>query len=210
MLLAMRPRTPVWLLLALGLAEGLSACGGPEPNTRSKDAYDRYLGVREIGDTRDLASESELLRLIADPSYLVVTGVLEAMARIGRKEYLPYVLPKLQLKEKDPADVTKERENPPMVRAQACETVAVLAAPERLEPLIAVLQNDPDLGVRRAAVKTIADRYGKLPRALKVLIETVGDKDPSISLNAHNKLQELTGRMDVPRSKEAWSKAVQP
>lgn len=180
-----------------------ASCGGPEANTRSKDPYDRYLGAREIGTARDVASEPELVRLLDDPHYLVVTGVLESMAEIGRREYLPYALPKLQAREKD-------RENPPMVRAQACATVAAVGGAEGLEPVVASLKDDPDPGVRRAAVKALAAHYGKVPRAREVLAETVGDKDPSLSLMAHQKLRELTGREDVPRSKEAWTQALQP
>jgi len=175
----------------------LSSCGGPEPNTRSKDPFERYLGVREIGRNRELAAEPELVRLLDDPHYLVVTGVLESMAEIGRREYLPYATPRLKA-------------DHPWVRAQACETLATIAGEEVLEQVLGVLQQDPDPAVRRAAVKTIAVHYGKLPRARQILAQTVGDPDPSIALMAHNRLAEITGRQDVPRSKEAWAQVIQP
>jgi HEAT repeat protein len=183
----------------------LSACGGPEADTRSKDPYERYLGLREIADARDTSSEPEVVRLVDDPHYLVVTGALEVMAAFGRKEYLPYALPKLEVKEKD-----RERENHPMVRSQACTTVAVCGGPEGLGPVLGVLAADPDPTVRRAAVKVLAARYGKDPRVLQALVAAVGEKDPGLSFMAHQKLCELTGRKDIPRSRDAWAAVVQP
>lgn len=181
----------VWAVLLL------ASCSGPSPNTRSKDPYDRYLGAREIGAARDVASEPELVRLLDDPHYLVITGVLESMAEIGRKEYLPYALPRL-------------KGGHPMVRGQACATVAAVGGPEGLEPVLAALKDDPDPGVRRAAVKAVAARYGTLARTREALAEAVGDKDASLAHLAHEKLRELTGRQDVPREKEAWAQAVRP
>jgi HEAT repeat protein len=175
----------------------LASCSGPEANTRSKDPYDRYLGVREIGQARDVASEPELVRLLDDPHYLVVTGVLESMAEIGRKEYLPYALPRLKV-------------GHPMVRAQACATVAAVGGAEGLEPVLSVLKDDSEASVRRAAVKALAFRYGTLARAREALVEAVGDRDASLSLMAHERLRELTGRTDLPRTKEAWAQAVRP
>lgn len=193
-----------------GLVLLLASCSGPEPNTQSKDPYERYLGVREIGQARDRSSEAELVRLLDDPHYLVLTGVLESMAEIGRKEYLPYVLPKLRLKEKDPTDPKMEREIHPMVRAQACETVAVIAGEEGLENVLGILDSDPDPGVRRSAVKTIVAHYGKVQRAREALARTVGDADPSVAFAAHKALEELTGRTKMPRSKDAWMQAIRP
>ncbi|HXX93044.1 MAG TPA: HEAT repeat domain-containing protein [Planctomycetota bacterium] len=188
-----------WLLVLLG------ACSGPEADTHSKDPYERYLGLKEIAENRDVASESEVVRLLDDPHFLVVTGALEVMAAFGRKDYLPYALPKLQVREKE-----KDRENLPMVRSQACLTVATCGQAEGLEPILGVLRGDPDLGVRRAAVKVLADRYGKDPRVLQALVDTVGEKDPSLSYMAHLKLCELTGRQDVARSKAAWGAVIAP
>jgi HEAT repeat protein len=195
----MRLRVPImlpmrrlaWALLLL------ASCSGPEPNTLSKDPYERYLGVKEIGVAGDVAAEPELLRLLDDPHYLVVTGVLEVMARFGRKEYLPYVLPRL-------------KSGHPMVRAQAIETVAAIAGAEGLDPIASVLASDPDPAVRRPAVKVLAAVYGKNPKARQAFVEALGDKDPSVAYMAYQKLCELTGRNDLPRSKEAWAQAIQP
>jgi len=180
-----------WALLLL------VSCSGPEADTKSKDPYERYLGLRVILEERDASSEPEVIRLIDDPSYLVVTGALEVMANFGRKEYLPYVLPRLKAEH-------------PMVRAQACETAAVVGGPEGMTAVMGVLRTDADPAVRRAAVKVLAARFGKSPEVRTLLVETVGDKDPGVSYNAHERLAELTQRWDIPRTKEAWAAVVSP
>lgn len=169
----------------------LASCSGPEADTKSKDPYERYLGLREILADQNHSAEPEVVRLLDDPSYLVVTGALEVLASFGRKEYLPYALPRLKAAH-------------PMVRAQACETVAVVAGPEGRNPVMTVLKSDPDVPVRRAAVKVLAAHYGSDPEVRKLLAETVADKDPGVSYLAHERLRELTGRWDIPRLREAW------
>jgi HEAT repeat protein len=175
----------------------LSACSGPEPDTKSKDPYERYLGLREVIVERNFSAEPEVVRLLDDPSYLVVTGALEVMAAFGRKDYLPYALPRL-------------RAEHPMVRSQACETVAVVGGPEGRQPVMGVLRSDVEPAVRRSAVKVLAAHYGADPEVRKLLVETVADKDPGVAYNAHERLCELTGRKDIPRSREAWAAVVAP
>jgi HEAT repeat protein len=188
------PETRVSLALLLLLLWG---CSGPEPDTKSKDPYERYLGLREILVERNFSAEPDVVRLLDDPSYLVATGALEVMAGFGRKEYLPYALPRLKAEH-------------PMVRAQACETVAVVGGPEGRAPVMAVLRTDADPAVRRAAIKVLAAHYGADPEVRKLLVETVADKDPGVAYNAHERLSDLTGRKDIPRSRDAWAAVVSP
>jgi HEAT repeat protein len=170
----------------------LSSCGGPEANPTGRDPYERYLAVREYGEARQAARAAEMLE---DPHFLVVTGALEALAAIGDPAFLQHAASRVQHQH-------------PMVRAQACATIAAIRNPEGL-PALAICLKDADAGVRRAAVKALG-AFGARPEARKALVETVGDADPSVALMAHEKLQDVTGRRDVERSAEAWTKALQP
>jgi HEAT repeat protein len=173
----------------------LAACGGPEADVRSRDPYERYLGVREAGDDRSAASVAEIVRLLDDEHALVVTGALEALAAIGDKAFLQHAASKI----KHPN---------PMVRSQACATIAAIRNEEGTAALLEALK-DEDPAVRRASVKALA-AFGGRTDVKRVLAETVGDKDASVAYMAHLKLREITGRNDVPRSREAWTQAVGP
>jgi HEAT repeat protein len=173
----------------------MSSCSGPEPNLKSKEPYERYLGVRELALNPDAANVPQIVKCLDDPHYLVVTGALECLADLARPEFIQHVLPKLKAEH-------------PMVREQACATLAAIRNDEAIPSLIAALK-DSDIGVRRAAVKALA-AFGKRPEVLKVLVETVGDKDPSVALMAHVMLQNLSGRKDVVRTTAAWTEALHP
>jgi HEAT repeat protein len=171
----------------------LSACCGLEPDPRSRDPYARYLGVKELGERRDAASVAEIVRLLEDPHYLVVMGAVEALGMIGHKEFIQHVAPQL-----------KHRH--PMVRAAACVILAALRNEEAVPAVIESLQ-DPDAGVRRSAVKSLP-RFGRRPDVTGALAQAVGDKDPGVSLLAHEALQGLTGMSDVERKPDAWTRAL--
>ncbi len=170
----------------------LASCGGPEANPASRDPYERYLAAREHGPARRAARAAEALE---DAHFLVVTGALEALSEIGDPAFLQHAASKI-------------RHDHPMVRAQACATIAAIRNPDGLPALAAALK-DADAGVRRAAVKATA-AFGDRPEVRKALVETVGSEEPSVALMAHEKLQDLTGRRDVPRSEAAWAKALEP
>lgn len=177
-----------WALLLL-----LMACSGPDPNVRSADPYERYLGVRELEETPDAESLREIVARLEDTHFLVVTGALETLANLGDPEFFQHAAPRLQHAHH-------------FVRAQACATLAAIKNPAGIPPLIEVLK-DPDHRVRRAAVKALA-AFGKRGDVLQALAATVGDGEPSVSLMAHDKLTELTGRADVERSRDAWERVV--
>ncbi len=171
----------------------LASCSGPEADTKSREPYERYLRVRKLARRPDAESMAEVVRLLDDPHYLVVTGALETLAKIGDPAFLQHAAPKI-------------KHGHPMVRAQACAALAAIRNEEGI-PAIREAMKDADASVRRAAVKALA-AFGPRPETVRALAEAVGDNDPGVALAAHEALQGLTGRKDVPRAREAWEKAV--
>ncbi len=183
-------RFPLWSVALLIVP---AACGGPEPNTRSVDPYERYLGEKELTGRTDAATMAQIVGMLEDPHYLVVVGAMEVLCSEGRPEFLQHIVPKLKHKH-------------PMVRQYACSSIAALKNPEGIPALIETLK-DADPSVRRSAVKALGT-FGKRPDVVAALVETVGEKDPSVAYMAHLTLSELTGRADVARTKEAWAAAT--
>jgi HEAT repeat protein len=179
----MRRIAPVLLLVAV-------SCGGPEPNPKSKDAYERYLGARALVETRDF---KQLLPLLEDRHYLPVLGALESMADLGEPHALQHAVPLL-------------KHEHPLVRRQACLTIGALRNEEGI-PLLGAMRLDGDPGVRREAVKALA-RFGKRDDVTAALLEALGDKDPGVAYMAHLKLSEITGLAVTERSRDAWDRAL--
>lgn len=175
----------------------LASCSGVDPDLKSPDPYARYLGVRNLEFYPDKDSIAEIVRLLDDPKehYLVHTGALEALAAIGRPQFIQHVAP-------------RTRHDHPMVRQYACAALGAIRNPEGIVALREASQKDADPAVRRAAVKALAT-FGKISESLKALAEAVGDRDPGVSMMAHDSLRGVTGREDVPRERAAWEKAVQ-
>lgn len=181
-------RAPFWLALLL-----LTACGGPEANVKSQDPYERFLGERELLGRTDAEAIAQLVALLDDPHYLVVTGAIDVLAGLGRPEFLQHFVPKLKHKH-------------PFIRQAACEAVAKIRNDEGVPGLAEALK-DPDPAVRRSAVKSLATFLPR-PAAARGLVDAVADKDPGVSYRAHVLLGEWTQRTDVKRSKEAWAEAI--
>jgi len=179
--------------VSVGLALLFGSCGGPDADTGSAAPYERYLGVRELGERRDADAVREIVKLLDDPHFLVVTGALEALCDVGRKEFLQHVLP-------------RAKHAHPMVRSYACRAVGRLGNEEGIAALADALK-DPEAAVRRSAVRALAS-FGKRPEVTRALVDAVGEKEPSVALLAHESLQDLTGLRDVARTREAWSKAL--
>jgi HEAT repeat protein len=167
-----------------------ASCSGPEPDVRSQDAYERYLGAKELVASRDFV---RLLPLLEDRHYLPVLGALEALAEIGEPHALQHVAPRF-------------KHEHPLVRRQACATAGALRNEEGI-PLLAAMLKDPDPPVRREAAKALA-RFGRKDDVTAALLEALGDRDPSVAFMAHEKLAELTGLRVEERSRDAWSKAL--
>ncbi len=168
----------------------LTACGGPEANVQSPDPYERFLGVRENEGRRDAVAVAEVVRLLEDPHYLVVTGALATLAEMGQKEFLQHVVPLLSHKHF-------------LVRREACTAIGRLRNPLGVPYLLKAL-DDPEGLVRRGAVKSLGT-FRDVPDVRPGLLKALGDKESGVVLLAHEALQELTGRFDVPRSREAWA-----
>ena len=69
---------------------------------------------------------------------------------------------------------------------------------------------DPDAQVfrdtRLAAVRALGET--KNPQAASVLIPILAEKDVALHDRAHEALQLISGRHDVPSDAEAWKKAL--
>lgn len=176
-----------------GLLLLLSACGGPEANVQSPDPYERFLGVRENEGRRDAVAVAEVVRLLDDPHYLVVTGALSTLAQMGQKEFLQHVVPQMSHKHF-------------LVRREACAAIGRLGNPLGVPYLLKAL-DDPDGLVRRGAVKALGS-FRDVPDVRPGLLKALGDREAGVVLVAHETLQELTGRHDVARSREAWAEAL--
>ena len=88
-------RSFFWPALLFLAAAG---CGGPVPNTKSDDPYEKFLGERELIGRSDAAAMKDLVGLLEDPHYLVVVGAIEVLAEQGRPELLQHFVPKLKHK----------------------------------------------------------------------------------------------------------------
>lgn len=171
----------------------LAACGGPEANSASPDPYERFLGGQELVGRADAEAMRTLVAMLEDSHYLVVVGAIEVLASQGRPEFLQHFVPKLKDKH-------------PMVRQAACAAIATIRNEEGIPGVIEALK-DPDPAVRRSALKSLA-AFPANAAARKAIIDAVADKEPSVSYMAHRLLSEISGRTDVPKTKDAWAKAL--
>jgi HEAT repeat protein len=183
---------PALLFLAAGSTTLTIGCGGPEANPRSQDPYERFLGVRELVGRTDAEAIRMLVQMLDDPHFLVVVGAIEVLAVPDRPELLQHFVPRLKHKH-------------PMVRQASAAAIATIRNEDGV-PGIAELLRDPDPAVRRSALKALA-AFPKNAGARRAIVDAVADKDTSVSYMAHRLLSEITGRTDVPRTKDDWAKA---
>lgn len=166
------------------------SCGGPRPDLKSADPYERYLGAKALAETRDFAA---LVPLLEDRHFLVVLGALEAVAAIGEPHAFQHLPPLLNHPH-------------PAVRGQVCATLRAVRSPEAIPVLVEALR-DADPSVRREAVKALSS-FGDRPEVRAALLETLSDRDPSVAFMAHEKLAELTGRRAAARHRQAWEEVL--
>jgi HEAT repeat protein len=173
----------------------LAGCSsGPDPDVNSPHPYGRYLGALDLVSSPNAENVRTLVRLLDDPEYLVRSGAVVALARIGRPEFTQQLLPKL-----DP-----NVESSAMVRSDVCLALEKLQHTTALEPLLATLKSDPEAVVRREAAKALRS-FKKDQKMCQGLAEAVGDPDASVAWRSHLSLQELTGEKKVAMTTEAWS-----
>ena len=180
-------RRPYWVCLFL------AACSGPDANLQSPDPYERFLGVRELEGRRDAAGLSEIVKRLEDPHYLVIAGAVNTLAEMRDPAFLQHIAPLAQHPH-------------PIVRRRACEGIGRLGNPLGV-PYLLKAAEDADPLVRRGALKGLS-AFPDAPDARRGLVAGVGDKDPGVSLVAHEALQRIVGRTDVPRTREAWAEIL--
>lgn len=180
-------RRPVWIWLFL------AACSGPEANLASADPYERFLGVRELEGRRDAAGISEIVERLQDPHYLVVAGAIQTLAELREKDFLQHIAP-----------LTAHPH--PIVRRRACDGLFLIGNPAGV-PFLLKAMEDVDPQVRRGAVQSLGG-FKTVPEAVRGVLAAMGDKDPGVVLLAHQKLEKITGRTDVARTKEAWAEIL--
>jgi HEAT repeat protein len=191
-------RSPFWLALlffAAGSTLLLAGCGGPVPNTRSEDPYEKFLGIRELAGRTDATAIKELVGFLDDPHYLVVVGAIDVLAAHERAELIQHFVPKL----KHPH---------PMVRQAAAAAIARIRNAEGVPGIVELLK-DPEPAVRRSALKALV-QFPASGAATRAIVDAVADKDPSVSYMAHRLLSERTNRKDVPQTRDDWAKVVLP
>lgn len=171
----------------------LASCGGPEPNLKSQDPYERFLGEKELLERNDAVAMADIVACLDDPHFLVVVGAIEHLSHWARPEFLQHIVPKLKHKH-------------PLVRQAACAAIGHIGSPEGIPSLVEAAK-DPDPAVRRSALKALTV-FPKDKAAVAAMVEAVGDKDPSVSYMAHRALVFCTGRQDVAQNKDEWAKAV--
>ena len=168
----------------------LASCGGPDANPESRSPYARYLGVKELGREKGAVA---VVPFLEDPHFLVVVGALEALADIGHADFAQH-------------GVAALKHVNPFVREHACVMLASIRNDQAIPYLIEML-HDPEASVQRAAIKSLA-LFGTRDDVILPLVKTVGNKDASVSLMAHDMLRMLTGRDDVPQSRKEWAKVL--
>lgn len=183
------------LALALGAALLPGCSGGPEANLSSPEPYERYLAALEL--TAGRPEDVKILqKLLEDPDPLARCGAVVAFGRIGRAEHSPLVVEMLFEKVEKDGQVR----NTPLVRAEACRTLARIGDPKSLAPLGGVLRGDTSVEVRRTAALAL-ERF--MPAAGEALVAAVGDRDASVAHSAHAVLCRVSGR-DFPREVKPW------
>ena len=177
-----------WIPLLWGCSSG------PSPDVKSPYPYGRYLGALQLAERPNAENVRTLVEMLQDPEYLVRSGAVVALARIGKPEFAAHLLPRL----------STEVETSPMVRGDVCLALAKLKNPQAIVPLLTTLQSDQEGVVRREAAKSLP-AFGKKPEILQGLATAVGDSDVSVSWRAHLSLQEMTGAKSVAMTRDAWN-----
>ncbi|MBI2932672.1 MAG: HEAT repeat domain-containing protein [Planctomycetes bacterium] len=178
----------------------VAACSnGPTANTKSLDAYERYLGALELAEGGDPIDARDLLGLLADPDPLARDGAVVALGLLGDSQHTSAVINMLY----ERVEADGQVRNTPLVRADACRTLARLRDERAVPALLNVLKGDTDEGVRRTAALAL-ESFADRPGVVEALVDAMGDSGVSVAHDAHGVLARVSGRDDLPRDPAAW------
>ncbi|GAB3994113.1 hypothetical protein GCM10029992_07610 [Glycomyces albus] len=154
-------REAVLGMVSLDDLDGLAAASG------DASAWVRIAAARGVGAVGDPRGIATLARMHDDEDPLVRAAALTALSQTGCTEDLAgFVILALE----DPAWE---------VRQAAAVALAVADAPSASAPLIAA-STDPNLDVRKAAVKALAPRLADDPQVREALLRAQGDVDADV------------------------------
>ncbi|HKS17559.1 MAG TPA: HEAT repeat domain-containing protein [Planctomycetota bacterium] len=173
----------------------LASCGsGPEPNLKSGDPYERYLGALEAADSGDPESMKSVEALLKDSDPLARTGAIVALAQAKPAGALKLLTGMLS-------------DGDPGVRTEAVRAVAGFKDPSSVEPIARMLKDAMEEPRRVAAIAL--GEFGDQPPVRAALLEAFEDKSAGVAFNAYQSLVRVTGRADLPRGAAAAKQALQ-
>lgn len=181
------------ILLSGFAAAALPSCGGPSPDPHSADAYERYLGIVELGEAPTSENIQLVLKRLNDSSPLVREGCLLAIRKFGK--------PELSIHAAEHVD-----DPHPLVRQRAIEVSAAFVSEAALPKITAALLGDPDTAVRRTAARALR-QYGNRRDVIEALVDALADAEAGVAYNAYLSLTALTGEI-LPQEKAAWEKKL--
>lgn len=171
----------------------LPSCGGPSPDPQSADAYERYLGVVELGDAPTPENIQLVLKRLNDSSPLVREGCLIALRKFGK--------PELSIQAAE-----RVEDSHPFVRQRAIEVSAAFVSEAALPKIKEALREDPDTAVKRTAARALR-QYGNRRDVIEALVDALADPEAGVAYNAYLSLTALTGET-LPQEKAAWEKKL--
>lgn len=133
-----------WILEALSTIGDVSAVGAVVEVLRSDDPELRRAAALALGNLRTVTSVSALTQAVHDPSPGVRNAALTALGRLGAATLISRVLPALD-------------DDDPSVRRAAIDTLISFKDPAAIPALDGVARQDPEIGVRFAAARSLAE-----------------------------------------------------
>lgn len=182
--------------------------------SQSAEASERQLAIQRIGEAGMMLAESELVKLLKDPSPRVRREAAVALATVGGKEAAsalidlveshPYLVEEEMVDalgaSGDPTAVEaliKLLENPSSaLRRASARALGKLGDERALESLIGAADHPGDAELRRASIQAL--RTIGNPRCEEVLVKRLEDPYPSVRIAAAEAIAELDLRGGAP------------
>ncbi len=173
----------------------LAGCAGSVPaDPKGLEAFARYKGALALAESGDPVDERELLTLLNDPDPLARDGAVVALGRLGKAEHVPALI--------DMTFLVAEKQDVPLVRADAVRALARIRDPRAVKPIVAAVK-DVSPEVRRTAIVALG-AFPDQTAALEALIDAVESKEAPVAQNARETLARISKRTDIPPSRDAW------